>query len=57
MIDQSPQMERAIRQSGKAVDLTLIDSDDWELRTAAARVALLKAAVPFVEKNDPSGAR
>ena len=57
VIDQTPQMEQALRQAGKPVDLTLIDSDDWSLRTADARIALLKAAVPFVEKNDPSGAR
>ncbi|HEY1427297.1 MAG TPA: prolyl oligopeptidase family serine peptidase [Caulobacteraceae bacterium] len=54
LIDESPAMEQALRQAGKTVDLTRIDSTDSRLRSAAERTALLKAAVPFVEKYDPA---
>ena len=49
-----PAMDAALRQAGKTVVLTRIDSDDWKLRTASTRTALLKAAVPFIEQYNPS---
>ena len=53
LIDQAPAMERALRQAGKTVVLTRIDSDDVTLRGAETRTALLKAAVPFIEQYNP----
>ena len=53
---QAPQLAAALRASGKQVETVRIDTDDWDLRTAATRTGLLNAAVPFVEKYDPSGA-
>ena len=55
LIDQAPTaMEQALRQAGKTVVLTRIDSADWKLRGAETRTALLKAAVPFIEQYDPA---
>lgn len=54
LIDQAPAMEQALRQAGKTVVLTRIDSADWKLRGAETRTALLKAAVPFIEQYDPA---
>lgn len=56
LIDQAPAMQAALQAAGKPVELTRIDSKDSQLRSAAVRTALLKAAVPFVEKHNPSGA-
>jgi dipeptidyl aminopeptidase/acylaminoacyl peptidase len=56
LIQQAPSMERALQRSGKPVDLVNIDSDDWTLGTAQTRIALLNAAVPFLEKYNPSDA-
>jgi dienelactone hydrolase len=53
LIDQAPAMEQALRQAGKTVVLTRIDSDDVKLRGAETRTALLKAAVPFIEQYNP----
>lgn len=54
LIDQAPAMDAALRQAGKTVVLTRIDSDDWKLRSASTRTALLNAAVPFIEQYNPS---
>jgi dipeptidyl aminopeptidase/acylaminoacyl peptidase len=53
LLDQAPGMQKALQAAGKPVELTRIDSKDWRLRSAAVRTALLKAAMPFVEKHNP----
>jgi len=55
-IDQSQSMERALRHAGKPVELiTLPGADHWMLHEDA-RVAMLKASVAFVMKNNPPDA-
>lgn len=52
-IDQSQSMERALRHAGKPVELvTLPGADHWLLHEDS-RVAMLKASVAFVMKNNP----
>ncbi|MFI4974710.1 MAG: alpha/beta hydrolase family protein [Caulobacterales bacterium] len=53
-IDQTAEMERALRQAGKPVEVVTIDNYDFLLRRADTRTALLKAAVAFVEQHNPS---
>ncbi len=52
-IQQSDEMERALRAAGKPVErLTLKGADHWLLEQDT-RVAMLKASVAFVEKYNP----
>ncbi|HEY2660134.1 MAG TPA: S9 family peptidase [Caulobacteraceae bacterium] len=52
-IEQSQSMDRALQRSGKPVEfLSLTGADHWLLHEDA-RVAMLKASVAFVLKNNP----
>ena len=52
-IDQSQAMEAALRQAGKPVEfVTLPKADHW-LLDESSRVAMVKASVAFVMKNNP----
>jgi dienelactone hydrolase len=51
--EQSAAMERALRKSGKPVELlTLVGEDHW-LSLAETRLSMLQTAVAFVEKHNP----
>jgi dipeptidyl aminopeptidase/acylaminoacyl peptidase len=52
-IEQSELMERNLKHAGKPVDLiTLPGADHWLLEEPA-RIAMVKASVEFVMKNNP----
>ncbi len=52
-IEQSRAMERALKSAGKSVEFVELDGEDHYLSREATRVAMLKAAVAFVEKYNP----
>ena len=52
-IEQSRQMAAALRRAGKPVDYVELPGEDHWLSREQTRTAMLKAAVAFVEKNDP----
>jgi dipeptidyl aminopeptidase/acylaminoacyl peptidase len=52
-IDQSQSMEQALRHAGKPVELIALPGADHWLLQEDARVAMLKASVAFVMKNNP----
>ena len=52
-IAQSRTMERALKHAGKPVKLITLPSADHWLLEEPARVAMLKASVEFVMKNNP----
>ena len=52
-IEQSREMERALKSAGKSVEFVELDGEDHYLSREATRVAMLRAAVAFVEKYNP----
>jgi dipeptidyl aminopeptidase/acylaminoacyl peptidase len=52
-IEQSQQMEKALRAAGKPVEFVTMDGEDHWLSMETTRQAMLKSAVAFVEKNNP----
>lgn len=55
--DQSNDMAAALRRAGKPVEfVTLAQTDHW-LTKGSTRLAMLEAAVAFVEKNNPEGGK
>lgn len=53
-IDQSREMERALKRAGKPVDFLLLPGEDHWLSREATRKAMLSATVAFVEKHNPA---
>jgi dipeptidyl aminopeptidase/acylaminoacyl peptidase len=47
-------MEAALQKAGKSAQLVEIDGAEHWLLSSHARIALLEAAVGFVEKYDPA---
>lgn len=52
-IEQSKQMEKALKAAGKPVEFVTMPGEDHWLSREATRQAMLKSAVAFVEKNNP----
>ena len=52
-IEQSRIMERALKRAGKPVEFVELDSEDHYLSREPTRIAMLKAAIAFVEQYDP----
>jgi dipeptidyl aminopeptidase/acylaminoacyl peptidase len=52
-LDQSRAMAAALRRAGKPVDLVVQDNADHWLSLGDTRLAMLKATMAFVEKNNP----
>jgi dipeptidyl aminopeptidase/acylaminoacyl peptidase len=50
---QSRIMAQALKAAGKPVDLVILDSTDHWLTRGETRLAMLKAVVAFLEKNNP----
>jgi dipeptidyl aminopeptidase/acylaminoacyl peptidase len=57
IVQQAPQMQRALEAAGKPVESVTFDNDDWEFQRSESRAALLNATVPFVEKYNPADTR
>jgi len=53
-IKQSEAMEAALKSAGKPVEFIKMENEDHWLSREATRVEMLKAAVSFVEKNNPA---
>ena len=56
LYEQSVAMDSALRKAGKEVEFVTLPGEDHWLSTGATRLAMLKAAVAFVEKHNPAGA-
>jgi dipeptidyl aminopeptidase/acylaminoacyl peptidase len=52
-IEQSLVMADALKAAGKPVELLVLDSTDHWLTKGETRLAMLKAVVAFLEKNNP----
>ncbi|HEY3951719.1 alpha/beta hydrolase family protein [Phenylobacterium sp.] len=52
-LEQSRIMADALKAAGKPVELVTLDSTDHWLTNGATRLAMLQAAMAFVEKNNP----
>ncbi|HWE46616.1 MAG TPA: S9 family peptidase [Caulobacteraceae bacterium] len=52
-IEQSREMERDLKAAGKPVEFVELDGEDHHLSRETTRIAMLKAAVAFVEKYNP----
>jgi dipeptidyl aminopeptidase/acylaminoacyl peptidase len=52
-VEQSREMERALRRAGKPVQIIELEGEDHNLSMSATRTAMLKAAVEFVERHNP----
>ena len=53
--DQSLKMADALKDAGKPYEFLELQGEDHWLSTAETRLAMLKAAVAFVEKHNPPG--
>lgn len=53
VFEQSVAMEKALKAAGKPVQLIALPGEDHWLSRAETRAAMLKAAVSFVEANNP----
>ncbi|HJQ16531.1 MAG TPA: S9 family peptidase [Allosphingosinicella sp.] len=53
LYDQSNDMAAALRRAGKPVEFVTLAGEDHWLSGSATRLAMLKAAVAFVEKHNP----
>lgn len=53
-IEQSRAMQKALVSAKKPAEFVLMDGEDHWLSNGATRLAMLKAVVAFVEKNDPA---
>ena len=51
--DQSNAMARALRAAGKPVEFVTLPGEDHWLSKSATRLAMLQAAVTFIEHNNP----
>jgi dipeptidyl aminopeptidase/acylaminoacyl peptidase len=54
MFSQSSAMETALRNAGKPVELITLQGEDHNLSKSATRLAMLKAAVEFVQRYNPA---
>jgi dipeptidyl aminopeptidase/acylaminoacyl peptidase len=52
-IEQSEEMASALKHAGKPYDYVILPHEDHFLSREATRTAMLKAAVSFIEKNNP----
>jgi dipeptidyl aminopeptidase/acylaminoacyl peptidase len=52
-INQSEKMEAALKRAGKQVEFVKMNNEDHWLSREDTRIQMLKAAVAFVEKNNP----
>ena len=52
-IEQSRIMEAALKRAGKSVEFVALDGEDHHMSREQTRIAMLKALVAFVEKNNP----
>lgn len=52
--EQSAVMHRALQKAGKPVELVTLKGEDHWLSKSATRLAMLSAAVAFVEKHNPA---
>ena len=52
-IEQSRMMERALKSAGKPAQLVTLPSEDHWLSNEATRIAMLNAAVGFVQQHNP----
>jgi len=50
---QSLEMEKALRAAGKPVEVIALDGEDHWMSRGATRLAMLRAAIAFVEKHNP----
>ncbi|HTH28771.1 MAG TPA: S9 family peptidase, partial [Sphingobium sp.] len=55
LYEQSASMARALRAAGKPVDFVTLANEDHHLSRGETRLAMLEAAVAFVEKHNPPG--
>lgn len=55
LYDQSNDMGDALRRAGKPVEMVTLDGEDHWLSRSETRLAMLKAALAFVEKHNPPG--
>jgi dipeptidyl aminopeptidase/acylaminoacyl peptidase len=53
LFEQSRIMERALRRADKPVELITLDGEDHWLSRGSTRLAMLQAAVAFVERHNP----
>jgi len=53
-IEQSEQMAAALKRAGKIYEFTVLPREDHFLSREATRIAMLTAAVNFVQKYDPA---
>jgi dipeptidyl aminopeptidase/acylaminoacyl peptidase len=53
--DQSAAMANALRKADNAVEFVTLPGEDHWLSTSKTRLAMLKAAIIFVEKHNPAG--
>ncbi|HEX7852668.1 MAG TPA: S9 family peptidase [Sphingobium sp.] len=53
LYDQSVNMANALRRAGKPVEFVTLPGEDHWLSRSATRLAMLQAAVAFVEKHNP----
>jgi dipeptidyl aminopeptidase/acylaminoacyl peptidase len=54
LYEQSAAMDRALRKAGKPVQLVTLKGEDHWLSRSETRLAMLKAALAFVEKHNPA---
>ena len=52
-VQQSWDMEAALKKAGKPVELVTLTGDDHGLAREATRLQALQATVTFLEKNNP----
>ncbi|MDB5447199.1 MAG: prolyl oligopeptidase family protein [Phenylobacterium sp.] len=52
-IQQSQRMAAALKRAGKPVEFVVLPGEDHRLSRGETRLAMLKAAVAFLEKNNP----
>lgn len=53
-IEQSKQMEKALKSAGKSVEFVTMKGEDHWLSKESTRQVMLSSAVAFVEKNNPA---
>jgi dienelactone hydrolase len=53
--EQSIAMENALRKANRSVELVTLPGEDHWLSSSKTRLAMLKAALAFVEKHNPAG--
>ena len=53
-IEESYAMERALKSAGKRVELVVMPGEDHWLSSEATRLLMLRSAVDFIERNNPT---